>query len=152
MPLRAHLPGFRWFEGLQNSAFRAGLYTGVCMSLVLTGWLFLANRVPFIERFALERNLAAAGLLSALALIPVLRFLRYPGRLLLSGLAAWAVFSFVYRLLCLFFSSLGDRMGAFHVFVLGAIAYTIAATIAWVCALIWNVRRHHEPHSGHHLS
>lgn len=152
MTIRARLPGSRWYDSLQHSAVRTGLYIGLCLSAVLIAWIFLANRVPFLERFALERNLAAATLLVALALIPVFRFLRHPRRLLLAGLTAWAVFSFIYRLLCLFFAVLADRMGAFHFFVLGGIAYTIAATLAWIGMLIWAVRGQHAPNSEHRLS
>ncbi len=152
MAARTQPVGYRWLLSLQTSAVRIGLYTGVGMSGVFVAWLFLANRVPFLERFALERNVAGGGLLVVLALVPVLRFLRHPRRLLLSGLLAAAVFSFAYRLLCLFFSALPDRIGAFHLFMTGSIAYAIVATLAWVGNLIWAVRGHHEPNSGHHLS
>jgi len=110
MAARTQPVGYRWLLSLQTSAVRIGLYTGVGMSGVFVVWLFLANRVPFLERFALERNVAGGGLLVVLALVPVLRFLRHPRRLLLSGLLAAAVFSFAYRLLCLFFSALPDRI------------------------------------------
>lgn len=148
---RAHFPGYRWFDSLRNSVFRTGVYTGACLSVVFTAWLLVANRVPFLVPLALERNLAGAALLLILALVPVLRFLRHPRNLLFSGLIAWAFFSFVYRLLCLFFASLNVRMGAFHLFVLGAVAYTIAATVVWISTLIWALRSH-EPNSGRHLS
>ena len=122
------------------------------MSGVFIAWLLVANRVPLLERVAFERNIGAGGLLIVLALVPVLRFLRYPRRLLLSGFVATAVFSFVYRLLCLFFAALPDRMGAFHLFILGNMVYAIVATVAWIGTLIWAVRGHNEQHSGHHLS
>jgi len=38
----------------------------------------LANRVPFLERPRMERNIAAALLLCLFALIPILRFMRSP--------------------------------------------------------------------------
>lgn len=147
----SHRVGSRWREGMRNAVFLTGLYSGLVAAAVLTGWLVVANRAPFLERFALERNAVAAGALLAVALVPVLRFLRQPGHLLLSGLTAWAVVGLVYRLLCLFFASLGNRMGAIHLFMLGAIAYGIVATLAWIGSLIWSVRRHHTPPPRHHL-
>lgn len=152
MPLRGHRVGSRWFEGLPSSAFLTGLYTGLFASVVLLAWLFVANRVPSLERFAPERNAVAASVLLAAALVPVLRFLRHPGRLLLSGLTAMAVFSFSYRLMCLYFVSLSKRMGAFHVFMIGAIAYGIVATLVWIGGLLWSVRSHHAPPPRQHLS
>src|SRR6266699_1398142 len=135
MAARTQPVGYRWLLSLQTSAVRIGLYTGVGMSGVFVVWLFLANRVPFLERFALARKVAGAAWLVFLALCPVLRLLGHPR-----------------RLLCLFFSALPDRIGAFHLVMTGSIAYAIVATLAWVGNLIWAVRGHHEPNSGHHLS
>src|SRR6267142_55631 len=111
MPVRAHLPGYRRFHVFRNAAIRMGIYTAVGLSLVFTGWLFLANRVPFLDRLALERNIAAAVVLCLFALIPILRFLRMPGHLLASGLVAWLIFSAYYRVLCMIFRKLVDWRG-----------------------------------------
>jgi len=117
MPVRAHLPGYRWFHVFRNAAIRMGIYAAVGLSLVFTGWLFLANRVPFLDRLAMERNIAAAVVLCLFALIPILRFLRMPGHLLASGLVAWLIFSVYYRVLCLFFRKLGDWQSAIQIFL-----------------------------------
>src|SRR3989442_11748249 len=61
MAARTQPVGYRWLLSLQTSAVRIGLYTGVGMSGVFVVWLFLANRVPFLERFALERNVAGGA-------------------------------------------------------------------------------------------
>lgn len=129
-----------------------GIYIGVCISLVLTAWLIVANRAPFLERFAWERNLAGAVAVALFAALPVLRFLRSPGRLLLSGLVAWTIVSLAYRLQCLYFSALDTRLGAFHLFMLGSVVYLFAAVVVWIGTLIWSVRAHDAPHSGHRLS
>ena len=152
MALRAHLSGYRWLRRIRSAALRMGIYVGVCISLVLTVWLIVANRVPFLERFAWERNLAGAVAVAVLAALPVLRFLRSPGRLLLSGLVAWTIVSLVYRVPCLYFSALGDRLGAFHLFILGSIIYLFAAVVVWIASLIWGMRAHAASHSGHRLS
>jgi len=152
MQVRAHLPGYRWFHVFRNAAIRMGIYTAVGLSLVFTGWLFLANRVPFLDRLALERNIAAAVVLCLFALIPILRFLRMPGHLLASGLVAWLIFSAYYRVLCTIFRKLGDWNGAIQVFMYGAVVYLIVATLSWIGAAIWRVREADASHSNHHTS
>jgi uncharacterized membrane protein YvlD (DUF360 family) len=150
MPVRAHLPGYRWFHVFRNTAIRMGIYSAAGLSLVFTSWLFLANRVPFLDRLALERNIAAALLLCLFALIPILRFLRMPGYLLASGLVAWLIFSVYYSVLCLIFRKLGDWHGAIQVFMYGAVVYLIVATLSWISAAIWRVREAHASHTNHH--
>ena len=152
MSVRAHLPGYRRFRIFRNAAIRTGVYSGVCMSLVLVVWLFLANRVPFLEGFARERNLAAAVLLGVLALVPLLRFMRLPDRLLLSSLIAWGILSLTYRGLYVYFHALSSRYSAFQIFMLGAVVYLILATVSWIVAYIWKVREAHVSHPNHHVS
>jgi hypothetical protein len=152
MPVTAHLPGYRWFHVFKNVAVRMGVYVGVCLSLVLSAWIFVANRLPFLERFALERNLAAAVVLGLLAVIPVLRFLRSPGNLLASSLVAWTIFSLTYRLLCIFFALLGEKYSALQIFMLGFVVYMILATLSWIGTLIWQVRGRHITHPNNHVS
>jgi cytochrome bd-type quinol oxidase subunit 2 len=154
MPISEHLPGYRWFHVFKNLAVRVGLYVGVCLSLVLSFWIFVANRVPFLERFARERNLAGAALLGLLAVAPVLRFLRSPGNLLASSLVAWTIFSLTYRLLCIFFSHLGEKTkySAFLIFTLGSFLYMILATLSWIGMLIWRVRERHLSHPNNQVS
>jgi len=150
MPVSAHLPGYAWFSVFKNVAVRVGVYIGVCLSLVLSFWIILANRVPFLERFALERNLAGAALLGLLAVLPVLRFIRSPGNLLASSFIAWAIFSLAYRLLCIFFSLLGVKYSAFQIFMLGFVVYMILATLSWIGTLIWRGRD--ISHPNNHVS
>jgi hypothetical protein len=152
MPITVHLPGYGWFHVFKNLAVRVGVYIGVCLSLVLSSWIFVANRVPFLERFALERNLAAAALLGLLAVVPVLRFLRSPGNLLVSSLIAWTIFSLTYRLLCIFFDLLGAKYSAFQIFMLGFVVYMILATLSWIGTLIWRVRERDLSHPNNHVS
>ncbi len=97
----------------------------------------MANRVPFFDRFALVRNLAAVAVLGLLALIPVLRFWRMPGNLLASSLVAWVLFSLTYRILCMNFEGLAERSSAVQIFMLGAVLYMLAGH----CFLAWN---HHS--------
>ena len=152
MSVSAHLPGYRWFHVFKNVAVSMGVYIGVCLSLVLSTWIFVANRVPVLERFALERNIAATAVLGLLAVIPVIRFLRSPGNLLSSSLIAWSIFSLTYRLLCIFFNLLGAKYSAFQIFMLGFVVYMILATLDWIGTLIWRIRESHLSHPNNHMS
>jgi hypothetical protein len=152
MSARSHLPGYRWFHFFRNAAIRTGVYIGVCLTLVFVAWLVIANHVPFLERFALERNIAAAAVLCFLAAVPVLRFLRDPGNLLASSLIAWLLFSIAYRALCLVFSRLSDWHSTFHVFMLGAVVYMILTTLSWIGTCIWKAREAHVSHPNHPVS
>jgi uncharacterized membrane protein YvlD (DUF360 family) len=152
MSVRAHLPGYRRFHVFRNAAIRVGVYTAVCLALVFTAWLFFANRVPLLDRLALERNIAAAVLLCLVALVPILRFLSMPGYLMASGLIAWMLFSAYYRVLCVFFQKLSDWHSTFQVFMVGAVVYMIVATLAWIGSSIWRARAAHASHPNHHVS
>ena len=149
MSVRSHLPGYRWFHFFRSAAIRTGVYVGVCLTLVFVAWVVIANHVPFLERFALERNIAAAGVLCLLAAIPVLRFFRNPGNLLASSLIGWFLFAMSYRVLCLFFSRLSDWHSTFQVFMLGAVVYMIFSTVCWIGTCIWRARTSHA-HPNHH--
>jgi hypothetical protein len=140
MPASVHLPGYRWLMFLRNVPVRMGIYTGICLSLVFSIWLVLANRVPLLERLALGRNIAAVVFLVLFASLPVLKFYRSAGDLLVSGLLAWTLLSITYRLLCMVFGLLDARYSAFHVFVLGAVVYLICATLSWIGMIVWKVR------------
>jgi hypothetical protein len=152
MLVRAHLPGYRRFHVFRNAAVRMGVYVGVCLTLVFAAWLVIANRAPFLERFALERDIAAAAILAFVAALPAFRFLRMPGHLLASGLLGWFIFSVGYGALCLIFRGLNNRLSTLHVFVLGAVVYMIVTTLCWVVATIWRAREAHASHPNHHAS
>jgi hypothetical protein len=134
---------------LRNVPVRVGIYTGICLSLVFAMWLVLANRVPLLERLALERNIIAVVGLVFFASLPILRFYRSPGDLMVSGLLAWTLLSITYRLLCMVFVLLNERYSGFHVFVLGAVTYLIFATLSWIGMIIWKVRSADISHPHH---
>ena len=132
------------------------MYAGTGLSLVLAAWVFVANRIPALESFAKERNLAAVIALSLFAAIPALRFVRLPGPLLAAGLVAWLILSFTYRILCVFFWGLAERYSAVHVFMLGAVVYMLVATVSWIGTCIWRARAsdasHAHSHSDHRIT
>ena len=152
MFVRTNLPGSRRLDFLRNAAIRTGVYTGVCLSLVFTAWLVIANQVPFLERFAFERNVAGAGVFVFLAAVPVLRFLRWPGNLVASSVIAWVIFSIVYRILCLIYHGLTNWHSTPQVFMIGVVSYMMFATLSWIGAIIRKVRAAEATHPKHRES
>lgn len=124
---------------MRDVATRTGVYAGLFLSLVFATWLLIANRVPFLEPIAMERNIIASAFLAVLACVPLFRFYRSPLQLLLSGLLAWGLLTLTYRIFCFKFVLLEEYYSAFHVFVLGALSYLIFATISWIGTIIWRV-------------
>jgi hypothetical protein len=152
MSVRAHLPAYGWFRVFRNTSVRTGVYVGIFLSMVLVSWVIVANRVPFLEPFALARNLAAVILIGLLGLIPILRFWRLPGNLLSSSLVGWLIFSLTYRILCIGFPGLAERYSAVQIFVLGAVIYLLVVTLSWIAAIIRRARASSESHPNHHAS
>ena len=136
----SELPGQQGFRWLRSPALRAGVMTGVYLSMVLVAWLLIANYVPWSARFGLIRNAATAALFVLLMLIPIWRYLRSPGRLFAAGVAGWTLLSLVYLVLGWFFHRLHSRMGPFHVFVLGVVIYGFVAVFCWVVSLVLAAR------------
>lgn len=145
MALHSDLPGYGKLTLFRGAAVRTGMYVGLCLSMIFLAWLVVANRFPALERFALERNIAAVAALAFFGLIPVLRFHAMPVRLWASGVVAWLMLSLCYRALSFFFSRLPERYSAFQVFMLGAVVYTIASTLCWIGTVIWRLRAPHTP-------
>ncbi|HKN76212.1 MAG TPA: hypothetical protein VJW94_13630 [Candidatus Acidoferrum sp.] len=152
MTVRAYLSAYESYHLLRNASVRTGIYVGIVLSTVFSGWVILANDVPSLDRFALARNLAAVALLGLIALFPVLRFWRMPGNLLASSLVAWVLFSAAYRVLCMRFGGLEERSSAVQVFVLGAVLYMLVVTLSWLGTIIRRARASHVSHPNHHPS
>ncbi len=152
MTVRAHLPAYGSFHVFRNASVRTGVYVGVALSIAFSGWVIVANRVPFLDGFALVRNLAALALLGVIALIPVLRFWRMPGYLLASSLVAWVTFSLSYRVLSIYFAGLEERFSTIQIFVLGAVPYMLVVTLSWIWTIIRRARASHVSHPNHHPS
>jgi hypothetical protein len=143
MATRPQLPGMRWFLWLRIASLRTGVLTGVYLSCVFVAWLEVANRVAELERFAELRNLVAGAILIMVLGIPVLRFRRRPGRLFVAGVTAWALLTVTYLVAEIRFTLLESRMGALHVFVLGAVSYGFVAVLDWVFLMCAGVRHQH---------
>ena len=143
--IRTHQP----LHLFRDSAVRTGVVVGVGLSLALSAWTYLANSFRIFNHISMERNLAAAVIISFLAFLPVLRFFREPGNLLISSVLAWSIFSLTYRTLSLFYWTLSDWYSTFQVFMIGAVIYLIAATLSWIGTCIWKARAAHLPPPRH---
>lgn len=133
----------------KNPAVRTGVYAGTCLSLVFASWLVLANRVPALEPFATDRNVAATVLLLLFACLPLIRFFRSPVDMVASGILAWGLLTLSYRALCVAFPMLEENFTAFHVFALGAISYFTFATLSWIGTMLWRARTTGNTHVRH---
>jgi hypothetical protein len=137
------------FHIFKDSAVRTGVVVGVGLSLALSSWIYLANSLPIFNSISVERNLAATAIIAFLAFLPVLRFFREPGNLVISSLLAWSIFSLSYRTLSLFYWMLSDWYSTFQVFMIGAVIYLIVATLSWIVTCIWKARAAHFPPPRH---
>jgi hypothetical protein len=148
MAARPQLPGMRWFQWLRIKSLRIGIVTGIYLSGVFVAWLIVANRITALYPFAGVRNAVTAAVILVLLAIPVLRFRHTPGRLFVAGLSAWTVLTMTFVAAGLYFTLLPSRMGAFHLFTLGAVSYGFLAVLDWVFLMCAGVRHQHMLHSG----
>jgi len=141
--VNTRLPGSTWLFWVRNLALRVGVLTGFYLSAVFLAWLLIANRLLFLERFALLRNWGTMAVFGLVMLVPMGCFLRRPQRLFVSGIVGWSFFTLSYRVLQVFFPNLAGRLKpTFQVFVLGAVVYGLAAVSAWVVSMAWETRHH----------
>lgn len=147
--VRAHLPEYASLHVYQNVSVRTGVYVGVSLSAIFSAWVIVANRVPFVDQFALLRNSAAVAALCLVAIIPVVRFWRLPGHLLASSLVGWLILSISYRLLSMYFIGLEARYSAVQIFMLGAVVYMLLVTISWIGTIIRRARASDGSHFPH---
>jgi len=134
--VRTPFSGIVRFFSPHGATLRTGIFTGAALSVVLVSWVVVANRVAALEPFALARNVAAVAALVMLMAIPVTRFLKSPRALFVSGVLAWAILTFSYMGLEMFFLGLNRRMGPFQLFMLGAVAYGLLSVFSWVVGMI----------------
>ena len=133
---RATVPCSTPSGSIRNPALSLGILLGIGFSGTGLTWLLLANRVPQLEPFASERNLALAIAFSLLGLVPSCRFMKFPGRSFRCGIIACAIFTTTYFVTELRFPRLATRLTAFHLFILGGVAFGFLAVLAWVMNLV----------------
>jgi hypothetical protein len=123
---------------------RVGAIEGVLLSMILTAWLLIANRVPSLYRFASVRNALAVAALFLVGLIPIARFRNSPKDVLPAGAIGLGMACLCYWAWTIYFEDLADRMGASRIFVMGIVAYTLAAVLLWIGSMIRSARHHHQ--------
>lgn len=129
---------------LRHAALTTGVYTGGLLSVVMIGALVAANRIPGLERFAVERNAASYGLFVMFMLIPVARFLNRPFQMYLSAMLGWVIFVVAYNIVGIYFQNLFEslRHTPFVVLIEGAVVYGVFAVGSWVGAMVLHARTH----------
>lgn len=125
-------------------ALRTGIYTGALLVIVLLGALVAANRIPALERYALERNAISYSLFVMFMLIPVVRFWNRPLKMFTSAMIGWTLFVIGYDIAGMVFQSLFQsvRHTPFLVLTEGAVVYGVCSVISWVGEMIIHARHH----------
>ena len=125
-----------------HPAIWTGAYTGTLLIIVMLGALVAANRIPGLERYALERNAASYSLFVILMLIPIVRFLNRPVLLFASAMIGWTMFVLAYDIAGMVFRSLFDVLRTpLEALIEGAIVYGVFAVGSWVGAMALQARR-----------
>ena len=129
---------------IRHAALTTGVYTGGLLSLVMIGALVAANRIPGLERFAVERNAACYGLFVIFMLIPVTRFLSHPFQMYMSAMLGWVIFVVAYDIAGIYFQNLFEslRHTPFVVLIEGAVVYGVFAVGSWVGGMVLHARTH----------
>jgi len=126
-----------------HPALRTGVYTGALLIITMLGGLVAANRIPGLERYALERNGIFYTLFIVFMLIPVCRFLNRPEQMLTASMIGWVLFVCAYDLSGLYFHNLFDVLRTpFQALVEGAVVYGVFAGGSWVVGMLFHARRH----------
>jgi cation transport ATPase len=131
--------------GSLGPAIRLGLVTGVGLIAVMIFALLAANRIPWLNRSAVERIWISYIAFAVVMVLPVARFFRAPLRIFVSGMIGWFLFTVGYAIAgWLFFQNLSNRLkhDALEVFVLGSFLYGVAAVGVWVCSLVAATRHY----------
>jgi hypothetical protein len=151
--------GARTQKPLPRPALWTGLYTGTLLVMVMFGALVAANRLPWLDNRALERNAASYGLFVIFMLIPVVRFLNRPIQMFTSAMIAWVMFVIAYDIAGMLFRNLFEvvRHTPFLALIEGAVIYGVFAVGSWVGAMVLHARHHaitprrrHNDPAAHH--
>jgi hypothetical protein len=126
-----------------HPALRTGIYTGALLILTMLGGLVTANRMPDLERYALERNAIFYTLFVMLMLVPVCRFLNRPRQMLTASVIGWVLLVGAYDLAGFYFHNLFEVLRTpFQALVEGAVVYGVLAGASWVAGMLFHARRH----------
>jgi hypothetical protein len=125
-----------------RAGLKTGLLTGGLLSLDMIVALVAANRMPVLEKHALERNVAFCGLFVIFMLIPICRFLHRPVQLFGSGILGWGIFIVAYNLAGIYFANLFAVLRSpLDALLEGALIYGVTAVVCWVSAMVLQARK-----------
>jgi hypothetical protein len=126
-----------------HPAIWTGFYTGALLTIVMLGALVAANRIPGLEKYALERNGASYSLFALFMMVPVLRFLKRPLQLFGSAMIGWVIFTLAYDFTGMYFPNLFQVLRTpFQLLIEGAIFYGVCAVGSWVGEMALHARHH----------
>jgi hypothetical protein len=150
--------GAKTDKPLPRPALITGIYTGALLVIVMFAALVAANRMPWLDNRALERNAVFCALFVIFTLIPIVRFYNRPIQMFTSAMIAWGIFAMGYYIAGMFFRNLFDVLRTpFQALIEGAVIYGVFAVGSWVAAMalharhqeIESRRREHHP-APHH--
>ncbi len=121
-----------------------GLYTGALLVVVMLAALVAANRMPGLERYALERNAASYSLFVLFMTIPVLRYWSQPLKMFGAAMIGWILFAIAFDISGMVFHDLFDsvRHDPLMALVEGAVVYGLCSVVSWVGGMILHARKH----------
>ena len=127
----------------RRTALQTGIYMGAALIVVMIAALFVANRVPGTERYALERNATFCALFFICMLIPIARYFNRPMPMFMSAMVGWVIFVIAYDITGMFYQNLFQVLRSpFEALIEGAIVYGVAAVGAWVIGMALEARQH----------
>jgi hypothetical protein len=126
-----------------RTALQTGIFMGALLIVVMVSALFVANRVPGSERYALERNAIFCALFFICMLIPIARYFNRPMPMFMSAMVGWITFVIAYDVAGMFYQNLFQALRRpFQALIEGTVVYGVAAVGAWVIGMSLEARQH----------
>lgn len=126
-----------------RTALQTGIFMGALLIVVMVAALFVANRVPVSEHYALERNATFCALFFICMLIPIARYFNRPMPMFMSAMVGWIIFVIAYDVTGMFYQNLFQALrNPFQALIEGTIVYGVASVSAWVIGMFLEARQH----------
>lgn len=134
-----------------REVLRTGVLTGGLLVSVMVVSLIAANNIPQLEPVAWLRNDVCRLVFGLVMLIPILRFLFHPRRLISSALIGWVIFAAGYGIAGLWYVNLFASIGRkpLEAFLLGMVVYGVVSVMSWIALLIVGTNRQPARHTQH---
>jgi uncharacterized membrane protein len=134
--------GRKVLASTHRTALQTGVFMGALLIVVMIAALFVANRVPGTERYALERNATFCALFFICMLIPIARYFNRPMPMFMSAMIGWVIFVIAYDITGMFYQNLFQVLRQpFEALIEGTIVYGVAAVSAWVIGMCLEARQ-----------